>query len=153
MFFFGKSLHDMWNSGVRQLDTKGCIIERYSYKKGLSIYQEADLWTYILWCISRTLILLNMDVFNSLQIRPGWLFLDLSNVLVTWASLLLQLTFEMNFLFLYVNLSPCPCSSSSLNSLVSTIFVQFFFELVSSFGQCPFLVGHFINAFVIIMTI
>ena len=46
MFFFGKSLHDILNKvplgGVRQLDTKGRIIERYSYKKGLSLYQEAD---------------------------------------------------------------------------------------------------------------
>ena len=50
------------------------------------------LVTFLLWRISRTQIPLNIGKdCDPRQIRPSWLFPDLSNVPVIWALLLLQL--------------------------------------------------------------
>ena len=74
--------------------------------------------------------------------------------MVTWALLSLQLASGMNFLFLYVNRSPCLCSSGSWIFICFHNFCALFFLLCFIF--CKALrssLGRYINAFVIIMNL
>ena len=87
------------------------VKQRITYKLMLYIYKALNnmaLVTFLPWHISRTLILLNIgNDCDPLQVRPGWLFPDLSNVPVTWALLSLLLASGIILLFIYVNRSPC----------------------------------------------
>ena len=77
---------------------------------------------------------------DPLQIRPGWLFPDLSNVPVTWALLLPLLASGMIFLFIYVNRSPCLCSRGSWKLTCFHNFCSLFFHSFS-FVKCSVLHG------------
>ena len=88
------------------------------------LYMIWLLVKFLPWHISRTLILLNIgNDCNPLQIRPGWLFPDLSNVPVTWALLLPLLASGMIFLFITVL---AYFQEAAENSLVPIIFVLYF---------------------------
>ena len=97
------------------------------------LYMIWLLVTFLPWYISRTLILLNMgNDCDPLQIRPGWLFPDHSNVPVTWALLSLLLASGMISLFIYVNCSPWLCSRGSWKLTCFHNFCSLFFILFLS---------------------